>query len=131
MILQQLVPTRKHTWTTNETLNFDRIRVITLGRTIKIMKSGSRRVSFGSPFLHVFIVWLFVFLNWYSSPCHADVLRVVKEGLSKPKERLRGRLVTAQRIIFQGCKCVLAAGTRDEPQSTSAWEAKCVSIFYT
>lgn len=53
----------------------------------------------------------------------------MKEGLSKPKERLRGRLVTAQRIIFQGCKCVLAAGTRDEPQSTSAWETKCVSIF--
>ena len=46
VILQQLVPTRKHTWTTNETLNFDRVKVITLGRTIKIMKSGSRRVSF-------------------------------------------------------------------------------------
>ena len=30
----------------NETLNFDRVKVITLGRTITIMKSGSRRVSF-------------------------------------------------------------------------------------
>ena len=39
IILQQLVPTRKHTGTTNETLNFDRVKVITLGRTIKIMKS--------------------------------------------------------------------------------------------
>ena len=65
MILQQLVPTKKHTGTTNETLNFDRVKVITLGRTIKIVKWGSESLFFGSPFLHVFIVWLFVFLSWY------------------------------------------------------------------
>ena len=87
------------------------------------MKWGWESLFFGSPFLHVFIVWLFAEL--------ADVLRVVKERLTKPKERLRGRLVTAQRIIFEGSKCVLAAGTRDEPQRTSAWEAKCVSMFTT
>ena len=70
MILQQLFPTTsiENIQETNETLNFDSVKVITLGQTITIVKWESESLFFGSPFLHVFIVWLFVFLDWYSSP---------------------------------------------------------------
>lgn len=37
---------------------------------------------------------------WTGIRPHADFFRVVKERLTKPKERLRGRRVTAQRIFF-------------------------------